>query len=228
MRTARVGVLGGTFNPIHYGHLHLAESIRSLFSLSHVYFVVATMPPHKRRQDLIPFVHRYAMVSLALAGARRFVPSMIELEPEPSPFTIDTLKKLDRSAGRADRSLYFLAGGDSLAEIQTWRDSEKLLESYNFVFALRPGVRPFSWQKVLPGKAIGRVRDFTGWSPARIRRSLREEGDSERRIYLVDVDAPDISATRIRRLAASGKSLRRLVPGPVGDYIGKHRLYGER
>jgi nicotinate-nucleotide adenylyltransferase len=224
----RVGVLGGTFNPIHFGHLHIAESVRNIFSLSKIYFVVATVPPHKLQENLIPFVHRYAMVSLAVAGLPRFIPSMIELEPEASAFSIDTMKKLERFLAREKNALYFIAGGDSLAEVQSWRDSEKLLSAYNFVFAARPGTGPVCCKDVLPQKAVARVRDLTGLGVNQVRRKVAEESSGENRIYIVDVDAPDISATRIRRLAASGKPLRSLVPGPVCEYIRKHHLYGER
>ena len=139
----RIGVLGGTFNPIHLGHLHIAGEIQKIFSLAQVHFVVATTPPHKSPEDLIPFIHRYAMLSLATAAISSYIPSMIELEPQASPFSVDTMNKLARCMGREQRELYFIAGGDSLSEVKTWRNSEKLLTSYNFVFALRPGTGQF-------------------------------------------------------------------------------------
>jgi len=222
----RIGVLGGTFNPIHLGHLHLAGEIQKIFSLSHVYFVVATVPPHKSPEDLIPFVHRYAMVSLATFGTPSFLPSMVELEPRPSAFSVDTMRKLARSLGR-ESVLYFIAGGDSLAEVRSWRDSEKLLTSYNFIFAVRPGIGPVNPADVLPSKAAARVQDLAGLGKAAVRRTIAELTDANR-IYIVDVRAPDISATRIRRLASSGRSIRRMVPGPVSEYIHKFRLYGGR
>lgn len=228
MKIARVGVLGGTFNPIHLGHLHIAERVRRIFSLSKIYFVVATEPPHKLRESLIPFVHRYAMVSLAVAGIPSFVPSMIELEPQASAFSIDTMKKFECFLAREKSALYFIAGGDSLAEVRTWRDSETLLTSYNFVFTVRPGTGVVPCEEVLPGKAAARVRDLTGLGPVRTRRRIDEEKSAGNRIYIVDVDAPDISATRIRHLASEGKPFRRMVPGPVCEYIRKHHLYGEQ
>ena len=228
MGIARVGVLGGTFNPVHFGHLHIAEKVRKIFSLSRVYFVVATVPPHKLHENLIPFVHRYAMVSLAVAGIPAFVPSMIELEPEASAFSIDTMKKFECFLAREKSALFFIAGGDSLAEVRSWRDSEKLLASYNFVFAARPGTGLVPCRDVLPETAVARVRDFTGLGPARMQRKINEENSGGNRIYIVDVDAPDISATRIRDLASAGKSLRSMVPGTVCEYIRKHHLYGER
>jgi len=226
--TVKVGVLGGTFNPIHYGHLHIARKMQTLFSLSQVHFVVATMPPHKRPEGLIPFVHRYAMVSLAVSETPDFIPSLIELEPEASPYSIDTMNKLARSVGQDKGRLLFIAGGDSLLEIKSWRGSEKLLSSYNFVFVVRPGTRKLVPGDGLPGEASARVRDLTGLKPAQMRRRIVAESVDDNRIYVVDAGAPDISATQIRNLVSSGKSIRRMVPGPVREYIHTLRLYGER
>jgi nicotinate-nucleotide adenylyltransferase len=222
----RIGVLGGTFNPVHCGHLHIAIETQNLFSLSQVHFVVATVPPHKEPGDLIPFMHRYAMVGLATAGIRDFLPSLAELEPQASPFTIDTLKKLARAAG-GKSNIYFIAGGDSLQEVKSWRESEKLLNSYNFIFALRPGTQPASPKDVLPPQAAHRVLDLTGLTRDRARRTIaRQKG--EPRIYLVDVGSLDISSTRIRTFASSGRPFHRMVPGPVWEYIRKLHLYGGR
>jgi nicotinate-nucleotide adenylyltransferase len=167
------------------------------------------------------------MVVLATAGIPSFIPSLIELEPQPSPFSVDTMDKLARRIGRGRKALYFIAGGDSLHDVKFWRESERLLTSYNFVFTGRPGVRPGSAQEILPAKVAARVRDFTGLGRDRIKRGIAEEKD-RRRIYIVDVGAPDISATQIRGLVSTGKSIRRFVPGPVREYIKKLHLYGER
>jgi nicotinate-nucleotide adenylyltransferase len=223
-----VGVLGGTFNPIHLGHLHIAKSIQKIFSLSQVRFVVATTPPHKLSEGLIPFNHRYAMVTLAVAGISSFIPSMIELEPQASPFSVDTMDKLACCLTLEKQSLYFIAGGDSLMEVRSWRESEKLLTSYNFVFAMRPGVNLTNIAEIMPVKAVGRVRNFTGLSPVQIRRELAKERSKENRIYIIDANAPDISATRIRNLVSLGRPIKRMVPEPVCDYIRKLDLYGAR
>jgi nicotinate-nucleotide adenylyltransferase len=219
-------VLGGTFNPIHRGHLHIAGEIQRIFSLAQVHFVVATIPPHKAPGDLIPFTHRYAMVSLATAGISSFIPSLIELEPEASPFSVDTMGKLAHSLGRGKSLLYFIAGGDSLPEVKSWRESEKLLTSYNFIFATRPGSRPVNPAVVLPEKAAACVSDLTGLGQVKTRRVI-EQTDANR-IFILDVGAPDISATRIRELASSGKSIQRMVPKSVREYIDKLHLYGGR
>lgn len=224
--TNRIGVLGGTFNPIHLGHLHIAREIQRIFSLSQVHFVVATAPPHKVSEDLIPFVHRYAMVSLATAGEASFVPSLIELEPESSPFSTDTLRKLERRLG-PQCLLYFIAGGDSLAEVKSWRDSDRLLTSYNFIFAVRPGTGPLSPEDVLPERTSGLVQDLTQLKPVQIQRIIEGNADVKR-IYILDVHAPDISATQIRERVSSGEDIHRMVPETVQEYIRKLHPYGGR
>lgn len=228
MGVVRIGVLGGTFNPIHNGHLHIARNIQELFALKQVHFVVATTPPHKSLDDLIPFNHRYAMVSLAVAGVSSFIPSLVELEPEASPFSIDTMGKLARRMGLDRNSLYFIAGADSLLEVKSWQQSERLLNSYNFLFVLRPGIDRILPEDVLPSKVLPRVRNYTGLERVQMLSCIAEEADGESRIYIVDVGAPNISATKIRGLTSSQKSIRRLVPDPVREYIRKLHLYGGR
>jgi nicotinate-nucleotide adenylyltransferase len=228
LRAARIGVLGGTFNPIHFGHLHIAGNIQSIFSLDQVHFVVASMPPHKRPEDLIPFMHRYAMVSLAVSSEPTFIPSLIELEPRYSSFSIDTMRKLAHGVGHDGEALYFIAGGDSLLEVQSWRASEKLLTAYNFIFVVRPGTGAIIPAEHLPAKAVSKVRDLTGLKRSEIRRRIAEESKGGNRIYIVDAGAPDISSTQIRGLASSGRTMRRMVPGPVCKYIRKLHLYGGR
>jgi nicotinate-nucleotide adenylyltransferase len=235
----KVGVFGGTFNPVHRGHLHVAQGVQSLFGLSRVYFVVAATPPHKRPDEVTPLAHRYAMVCLATAREVSFVPSLAELEPEPSPYTIDTMKKMERlvpagkGAGGADAPaasrLFFIAGGDSLLEVSSWREGGRLLDGYNFVFVARPGATPMAFEKCLPAGVLGRVRDLTGLDRKRARSKIAAEPAGESRIYLVDAQAPDISATKIRELAAAkggDRAMRKMLSPAVRDYIRKTNLYG--
>ncbi len=228
MGVVRIGVLGGTFNPVHFGHLHIARNTQTLFAFSQVHFVVATAPPHKSPGNLIHFTHRYAMVSLAVAGLSSFIPSLMELEPKASPFSIDTMSKVARRMGLNNSSLYFIAGGDSLIEVKSWQHSEKLLDLYNFVFVTRPGIEQIDPEDALPPKVLPRVRDLTGLKRSQMQHCIDEEASGKSRIYIVDIGAPDISATRIRTLASAQKSIHRLVPGPVREYIHKLHLYGGR
>jgi nicotinate-nucleotide adenylyltransferase len=226
LRRARIGVLGGTFNPIHFGHLRIARQVQRLFSLSQVHFVVAAIPPHKDLKNLIAFSHRYAMVSLATSGLASFIPSMVELEPQASPFSVDTLTKFSRRFPREQAVLYFIAGGDSLPEVRSWHESETLLSLCNFVFAMRPGTIATNPKAVLPEIAAGRVIDLSRLGPIHAGRQIGSQKSDDFKIYIVDVGAPDISATRIRELAGSERSIHRFVPGNVGEYIRKLHLYG--
>jgi nicotinate-nucleotide adenylyltransferase len=222
----RLGVLGGTFDPIHEGHMHMARSVQKVFNLSKILFVVASTPPHKPPKTMVDFVHRYAMVCLATAGEPGFIPSPIELEPDASPYSVDTMSKVARDSGCGIEDLYFIAGGDSLREVQSWRESEKLLTSYNFVFVLRPGFEKGDYREFLPEKTWTRVCDCSRLDAEKIRIRMEQRRGDTNLLFVVDIGAPDISATGIRRLAASGKDLSSLVPDPVNEYISKMRLYG--
>ena len=227
MGTVGIGVFGGTFNPIHRGHLHIAKNVQSLFELSRVYFVVSPAPPHKRAEELIPFAHRYAMTSLAVEKEISFIPSLAEMEPEPSPYTIDTLDKLARI--EKQNRLFFIAGGDSLLEIASWHEGERLLAEYNFIFVVRPWDEPINAEKCLPAGAFRRTRDLTGLERKQAKKKIAREPKEENRIYIVDAKAPDISSTKIRALvAATGgdRAVRRMLPPAVHGYIKKLRLYG--
>jgi nicotinic acid mononucleotide adenylyltransferase len=132
-----------------------------------------------------------------------------------------------RTCGR-DSSLFFIAGGDSLVEVSTWRESEKLLTSYNFIFVTRPGVAPIDPASVLPARAIPSVRNLVGLGPRRLRHRIQiETAAGESRVFIVDMGALDISASEIRELASRGKQIGHLVSAPVYEYLQKTRLYGE-
>jgi nicotinate-nucleotide adenylyltransferase len=225
----KIGVFGGTFNPIHLGHLHIADRALRIFGLSRIYFVVATEPPHKRGEELPPISHRYAMVSLATAGCPFFIPSLVELEQPASPFTINTMDKLARKTGSKKVKMYFIAGGDSLNDIASWKDSEKLLSSYNFIFAVRPGIPLENPRECMPKTAQARVCDLTGLSLRKMpEKVLSRTSSGKSCVFIADFGALDISASGIRKLAAGGKRLSHLVSPPVQEYIQKLKLYGER
>lgn len=228
MTETRLGALGGSFNPIHFGHLFVARRIRDLFQLHSVHFIVAATPPHKPAGGLIAFTHRYAMVSLALAGTRSFLPSMIELDPPASPFSVHSLEKLDQKKRDEHTRLFFIAGGDSLLDVGSWHESERLLASYDFIFVMRPGIEIAEPAALLPREARDSMLDLRHRQPDGIRAAIRkaEEG-GERRVYLLDVGAPDISASEIRRLVAAGSPVDKLVPARVREYIDKLKIYGE-
>jgi nicotinate-nucleotide adenylyltransferase len=167
------------------------------------------------------------MVALATAGFPSFLPSMTELEPPASSFSIHTLAKLARVHRGARPRLYFIAGEDSLQDVANWRASGDLLRSYNFVFVTRPGVRTIPPESLVPQKVIARLCDLSGVKPREMRRKIEKEHESNRnRVYIIDVGALDISSTRIRERAVSGKRISHLVPAPIHEYIQKLHIYG--
>jgi len=223
----KLGVFGGTFDPIHSGHLHMAQQARRVFGFTSVHLVVAGFPPHKSGRELLSLHHRFAMVALATQEFPCLVPSLIELEHPASPFSIDTLGKLERRLRGSGTDLYFIAGADSLLEVSGWRAAEALLTRYNVVFVSRPGVEIGNPCAVLPRKAHPRVRDLRGLKLTRLRRTVRQEDSgSLTRIFLVDLHALDVSSSEVRRRATSGRRVAHLTPPAVRAYIKKLHLYG--
>ncbi|MFI5125323.1 MAG: nicotinate (nicotinamide) nucleotide adenylyltransferase, partial [Candidatus Acidiferrales bacterium] len=141
-RTSRsIAIFGGTFDPVHSGHLAVAEATERLFRLDAIYFVPSSRPPHKQREKLAAFSHRYAMVALAAAGHSKFIPSLVEAPPESGAaeafYSIATVRRYRREYPR-DRN-YFILGADSFLEITIWKSFEALLDSCDFIIASRPG-----------------------------------------------------------------------------------------
>jgi nicotinate-nucleotide adenylyltransferase len=211
----RIGVLGGTFDPLHLGHLRAAEVVRDALSLDRVLFVPAKNPPHKSAPRLTEAGHRLHMVERALEGEESFDVSRIEIEREGLSYTIDTLAEL--GARSADSRLFFVTGTDSFADIRTWRRWHELLSEHSFVVHERPGFPIDSARAVVPQDLAARVID-----------------DSDRgfdaalpgaRIFLVRRPMLDVSSTEIRTSVRAGRSIRFLVPDAVAAYIRENRLY---
>jgi nicotinate-nucleotide adenylyltransferase len=199
----RVGVIGGTFDPIHTGHLIIAEGARDALDLQRVIFVPAGQPPHKRSSRISPAEHRFEMVRLAVAGNGYFTASRVDIDREGPSYTVDTIRLLHDAWG-ADVRIYFLIGGDSLAELPTWYQPERLLEICQVVAVPRPGYELDleSLDVKIPGAA--------------------------ERIQMLSMPLVDLSATEIRDRVRDRRSIRYLVPDAVERYIYRHRLYRER
>jgi nicotinate (nicotinamide) nucleotide adenylyltransferase len=169
------------------------------------------------------------MVSLAVSGRPYLVPSTAETDPPASSYSVETLAKLSRGFGVSGKDMYFIAGGDSLLDVAAWRSSADLLTSYNFVFAMRPGFQVSDTTSALPPAAASRVVDCRGMDPDQLKRKIDAESAASRcGIFIVDVGAPDITASGIRKLVFSGQNIERHVPPGVSEYIHKLHLYGER
>jgi len=214
----RLGVLGGTFDPIHLGHLRAAETIREAMALDRILFVPARVPPHKHPPSVASSEDRYRMVEAAIAGASYFEVSRAELEREGKSYTVDTLAVLSRE--RPDSKPFCIIGIDAFKDIRTWKHWETLLTDYSFVVHGRPGHALAAAHEVVPASLRPRLLDVTSGERRRLR-----EGPDEPAIYLVSALTLNVSSTVIRALLRQGASIRYLVPEPVAAYITENRLY---
>lgn len=196
-----VGIMGGTFDPIHYGHLVTAEGVRYEYGLQKVIFVPAGRPPHKLNYKITDPRHRYNMTRLAVSSNRFFDILPLEIERPGPSYSIDTVRDISRLYPAA--KIFFITGADAVMEILTWKDVEQLLAICNFIAATRPGYRLDGLREVLE----------------------RLPPVSRENIFTIEVPALAISSTDIRQRVREGKPIKYLIPEPVEDYIEKNRLY---
>ena len=199
----RLGVIGGTFDPVHFGHLGIAEEARGQFALETVVFVPAASPPHKGGKTFASAEDRLEMVKLAISGNPHFIASDIEMRRGGPSYTIDTLDEISRMD--AEARIYFIVGADSLAELHQWHRAKELVARYDFIIVGRPGDEGPT-KKALAA-TFGREAAEKLW-----------RGFLQEKPY-------NISATEIRARVAAGKSIRYLVPHEVERYILRRGLY---
>jgi len=212
----QIGIFGGTFNPIHQGHLIAAEEVREQFALDRILFVPSARPPHKPRPDLISAEHRLAMTRLAVEGNPAFAVSTVELERRGPSYSVETVEALGRTWGPAAR-FFFVLGIDAFCEIDTWHRPERLLALCDFLVLSRPGRDLAEAREVLS-------RHFSlEWPPDAPAAPLPHG----RRLHLARVPAVEISSSEIRRRLALGRSVKYLLPEAVESYILSHHLYSE-
>lgn len=228
----KIGLFGGTFDPVHRGHLALARAALDHYQLNRIYFVPANIPPHKQRQPLSPFLHRFAMLALATVQEKAFVPSLLEApeegavparkgQHEKPNYTIDTIRRLKQSFKASDK-LFLLIGMDAFADIAKWHQSEALFSECEFVVANRPGYSLADVANALPESLRPRPEVMKPFQKHAATGDLVLKGAT---IHLLgDLHQP-ASATAIRQAAAAGKSLARFVDAPVAEYIKKMGLY---
>lgn len=209
-----LGILGGTFNPVHLAHLRVAEEVREGLGLERVLFVAAADPPHKRR-DIAPFEHRLEMLGLATAANPAFEICDLEGRREGASYTLDTLREL--GARHPHRRLWFILGSDAFELLDTWHRPAELFALASFAVVARPAHDGRPLGELLPAKLGNHFR------PTR----LGLEHSSGQEIRLVPTTPLAISASDLRARVARGASLRYLVPDGVADYIQKHGLYRE-
>lgn len=213
MGLRRVGIYGGTFDPVHDGHVEVARRVLELFELDEVIFVPACVPPHKRNASITSAFHRFAMLALATAADQRLLVSTIELNAPDRPYAVDTVARmLDET-----RRLFFIIGADSWSEITTWHEWQRLVQMCDLIVATRPGY-----------VAEPKTNNFVDMSGLE-RRAVVEliKSEAKPRVFLTDVAMVDVAATQIRGAVRAGDfaGLRVMVPPSVADYIEKHGLY---
>jgi nicotinate-nucleotide adenylyltransferase len=218
----KLALFGGTFDPVHAGHLAVARAAAEKFELALIYFVPSNVPPHKSNRALTDFRHRYAMVALATAEDSRFVPSLLEADSEQPNYSIQTVRRLKKTLKKSDK-LYFLIGIDAFMEISTWKQPLELLAECDFIVASRPGHSLADVGEALP----------EGLRPSpMVLQALRRQQASgtialpSTTIHLLSDVHERVSSTQIRAAARkSVKQLSRYVPDGVAGYIKKEHLY---
>ncbi len=211
----KIGIIGGTFNPIHIAHLRIAEEVRERFALDRVLFIPAASPPHKPLAGDLSFHHRYRMVELAVRDNPHFAASDIEGKRGGKSYSIDTIQVL-RTEYPEDE-LFFVIGSDSFLEIGLWRRYAAIFAACNIVAVERPGSVVNDLAAVLP---VDIAAEFCYYGAEK--RLAHRTGYS---VYYLTGVPLDISSSAIRKLAHIGRSIRYLVPETVEHYIKEHRLY---
>jgi nicotinate-nucleotide adenylyltransferase len=213
----RIGLVGGTFDPFHLGHLAVAHAAQRALALEQIRVIPASLPPHRTQPPRTSAAHRFAMVALGIANEPGLVVDDIELTTSGPSFTASTLSRF-HARGYTASQLFFITGADAFAEIATWRDYPRVLDLAHFVVVSRPGRSVSMLRAALPALA-GRMREIAA-DPARA--SLE---DVQPTIFLIDVATPNVSATRVRELASTRQPLTGQVSPLVADHIARHSLY---
>jgi nicotinate-nucleotide adenylyltransferase len=238
-----IGLFGGTFDPIHHGHLALARAARERFALGRIYFVPSNIPPHRPRGTLASYFDRYAMVVLATMNEKTFLPSLLEApaviaeavidkakttegktsraDRPPANFSIDTVRRLKATLKKSDQ-LFFLIGIDAFAEIAKWREPEALLRECEFIVASRPGYSLADVANALPQSLRPKAAVTKPFAKQAAKGDLVLAGAT---VHLLDSVHQPVSATAIREAVAAKRPLGRLVDSEVAEYIKKMGLY---
>jgi nicotinate-nucleotide adenylyltransferase len=219
----RIALFGGTFDPIHVGHLAVARAAERRFHLDEIHFIPTGRPPHKHRRGMASYADRYAMVALACADHPRFIASLAESGPGNSGrevyYSVETVRHLKQKFHGTDTRLYFLLGADSFLHIPSWKDYETLLGLCDFIVASRPGFRVEALRLVIPPDLLGRKGAEHGpLDPRAI--ILRRTS-----VFVLDTVSSHVSATEVRERLDRKESIHGLVPPRVEEYITKQALY---
>jgi nicotinate-nucleotide adenylyltransferase len=223
-----IGLFGGTFDPVHKGHVALARAAMERCKLHSILFVPANIPPHKQQRPLAPYAQRFAMLALATTGEKCFVPSLLEAPVEGAAgrkekpnYTIETVRRLKESLKANDR-VFLLIGMDAFADVAKWHQAEALFKECAFIVAGRPGYSLADVANALPEKLRPRAEVTRPFQKQAACGDLVLPGVT---IHLLEDLHQPASATAIREAAAAGKALGRFLDPSVADYIKKTGLY---
>jgi len=208
--------MGGTFNPIHFGHLRAAEEVAESLRLGQMIFIPAAKPPHKSEVEVVSFDHRWHMMELAIEGNPLFVLSDLEYQRPGISYSVETLTQLSKERGGSEE-LYFVLGLDAFLELQTWKSYRELFSLCHFIVVARPGFSPESLDALLTTQVSDRYS-----------LDIQVQGyrhPSLHTVYYREVTLLDISSSTIRKLLAEGRTVRYLLPEKVEEYIQQQRLY---
>ena len=218
-----IGILGGTFNPIHFGHLRAAEEVREEFNLQKIIFVPSAQPPHKNLKNIIPSNYRKEMVEIAIRGNPFFEVSAIEINRQGNSYTIDTICDIKKNY---KEDIFLISGVDTFKEFSTWRSVEELVKSCHFIVTSRPGRDLESLVSVLSNTVTKRFPSIVfSYEGVKGRSSVFNISSSSYKMFSMEITGLDLSATAIRENISKGKSIRYLTPAEVEEYIKENNLY---
>lgn len=224
----KVGLFGGTFNPIHNGHLNLAKNVQELFKLDLIYFIPAALPPHKNSTNLTDFQNRFEMICLAISKSNGFRISDVEMARSGISYTIDTVRYF-KSTFPENYQFFLLMGVDAVFEINTWKSFQDLLKLIPFIVMIRPETdidgtnikkRPFSWAK-LTDYLKTNISDGYNFSE----KTFCYHHKNRPSIFTCNISPQNISSSNIRELIRKKKAFQHLLPKKVADYIKAKGLY---
>lgn len=217
MQKEQIGLFGGTFNPIHLGHLKAASIVRDRFKLDKVFFIPSYIPPHKKGSEVASPEHRLAMVQMALDEIPQFIPSSIEIDAGGESYSVITLGKIKKTYPHAQ--VFFILGIDAFLEIETWKEYQEVLKYCFFVIISRPGYSLPTAQEVLKGQFQEQMIHIS------VDMDISEDLLSRYKFFLFPLAALDISSTEIRRRVKAGESVAGMVSPQVEKYIKENKLY---
>jgi nicotinate-nucleotide adenylyltransferase len=201
----KIGIMGGTFNPIHHGHLVTAQEALSQFKLDMVIFIPTGNPPHKTQNEVASAEDRYIMTVIATSSNSNFFVSRMEIDRRGNSYTIDTVRQLKKIYGSSSL-LYFITGADAILEILTWKNTDEIVSLCKFIAATRPGYN------------LSRIEDLR-------KRLFGNTVATDNKIYIMEIPALSISSTDIRNRVKHNRPIDYLLPEGVSNYILKHGLY---